>query len=561
VYAGAAREAVFSNPEVIRRINADFVPLALRASLVNGAQQMRYSDERWIYERVHRAKLAPQGIAVLDAAGQVLDWVQMFDSNRDVLDFLDHARKRFQDNAGAKSPAVTERYMKFPSLKVDDFQDKARLRAVAARHGKGKVCPGKHAKGSVAAGDLVAHLVGRALDNKGRPLADVVNQEHYVEDKFIVAARMQETIAEALGKAKDRVQLPEAFARMCATHAHLGHIDVQPCLCMVPGKILNKGEWKRCELWAKREPAGAGTTLWRIDGRSEVVSELAVNGNGVHNVNLTWTGFITMNGNRMSGLLLSARGQETLEFSNNDHPLKKVKKDEVAFLPAGRPIEVDTGVRYGIIAEPAAVEDTVAEEPLAQQIPDEARKPLVEVLGAPFRVFRDPVHEELKLSDEQRQKLLDKLPAFVQATMKVFEEIKELEPPQREKKMQEHRQKAGQNLSEFLKDLLDGKQQKRLFQLQLQQAGAFALLGENEAFLILKITAEQRKKFMELVQEMHKKIQLLSKEAETGGNPEDIRSRVMTTQRDYRARVEAVLTDSQRSQWRKLLGKPFKLDG
>jgi hypothetical protein len=96
--------------------------------------------------------------------------------------------------------------------------------------------------------------------------------------------------------------------------------------------------------------------------------------------------------------------------------------------------------------------------------------------------------------------------------------------------------------------------------LQLQQAGAFALLGENEAFLDLKITAEQRKKFMEVVQEMHKKIQVFVKQAEAGGNPEDIRPRVMRTQHDYRVRVEALLTESQRRQWRKLLGKPFKLD-
>ena len=35
MFAGAAREAVFSNAAVIRRINADFVPVALKAGLVN----------------------------------------------------------------------------------------------------------------------------------------------------------------------------------------------------------------------------------------------------------------------------------------------------------------------------------------------------------------------------------------------------------------------------------------------------------------------------------------------------------------------------------------------
>ena len=35
MFAGAVREAVFSNPDVIRRVNADFVPVALKAGLVN----------------------------------------------------------------------------------------------------------------------------------------------------------------------------------------------------------------------------------------------------------------------------------------------------------------------------------------------------------------------------------------------------------------------------------------------------------------------------------------------------------------------------------------------
>ncbi|PWT88431.1 MAG: hypothetical protein C5B56_08765, partial [Proteobacteria bacterium] len=38
----------------------------------------------------------------------------------------------------------------------------------------------------------------------------------------------------------------------------------------------------------------------------------------------------------------------------------------------------------------------------ARQVPDEARKQLVDVLGGPFLVFRDKVQEELMLSDEQK---------------------------------------------------------------------------------------------------------------------------------------------------------------
>ena len=35
MFAGAAREAVFSNPVVVRRVNDEFIPIALKAALVN----------------------------------------------------------------------------------------------------------------------------------------------------------------------------------------------------------------------------------------------------------------------------------------------------------------------------------------------------------------------------------------------------------------------------------------------------------------------------------------------------------------------------------------------
>ena len=42
----------------------------------------------------------------------------------------------------------------------------------------------------------------------------------------------------------------------------------------------------------------------------------------------------------------------------------------------------------------------------AAQVPDENRKQLVEALGTPFIVFREKVLDELKVSDEQREKLM-----------------------------------------------------------------------------------------------------------------------------------------------------------
>ena len=125
--------------------------------------------------------------------------------------------------------------------------------------------------------------------------------------------------------------------------------------------------------------------------------------------------------------------------------------------------------------------------------------------------------------------------------------------------MQEHRQKSHQKLSAALKDILEAKQQDRLLQLQLQQAGSFALLGQNEVFTKLKITDEQRMKFMELMQDMQKKIEATIKDAGKEPKPEELMPKVMKIRKEHADKIEAQLTETQKNQWKELLGKPFDL--
>jgi hypothetical protein len=195
-----------------------------------------------------------------------------------------------------------------------------------------------------------------------------------------------------------------------------------------------------------------------------------------------------------------------------------------------------------------------------QEIPDEMRKQLVEALGGgAFVIFRDKVLEELQLSNEQKQKVLEQFPDYVQATMSVFEKLHDAKPEDREKQMHEHRQKSEQKLTAFLKDVLEDKQRTRLFQLQLQQAGVFALLGENEAFKPLQITAAQRQEFMAVVQDMQKQIQATIKAAGNEPKPEDILPQVMKIRKEHEATMETLLSASQKKGWQQLRGKPFEL--
>lgn len=197
----------------------------------------------------------------------------------------------------------------------------------------------------------------------------------------------------------------------------------------------------------------------------------------------------------------------------------------------------------------------------AQDIPEEARRMLAQNLQGSFLVFRDTVQEELKLTDEQKEKLDEHLRELLPDAMQFFQSMQDLKPEEREKEIQGFRKKAQIKLAAMLKETLKEDQRQRLRQLELQQEGAFALWhGDVAIGKDLKITDEQRKQFMALVQEFQKKVGPLIKEAHAGGNPEEIRPKVMKLRKDYESKIEALLTDSQKKQWKEMLGKPLTLD-
>jgi len=350
VFAGAAREAVFSNPDVIKRVNADFVPVALKAALINRPPD---DDEGLLYREIERSKPAPQGICVVNSAGKVLNWTLMFDDDRSVLVFFDHARERFAKFPDAKKPVAAEVYQKFPSQKRKDVEDCGTVLPVLDRHPEGKHCP---AEPPLRKGTVAVRLFGRALDKDGKPVADTRRQENYIEDRFNIGVETQEKLAKALDDAgADRVTLPLEVTRLWVKQAYLGVLDVQPLDNPSPPGG-SKGELKKCDFSATKVGHGNGPTLWRVEGESEAfIDEKMANGGpgDMHEVKLEWHGFIEMDGNRMTRLVLSASGKEELKFGSSGG--KEV--NEVAILPGGRRINVECGVRYGIIGEPAGPAD------------------------------------------------------------------------------------------------------------------------------------------------------------------------------------------------------------
>ena len=539
--------------------------MALKAGLVNNPTN---DDEGRLYREIGRSKPAPQGICVVNSAGKVLDWALMFDDDQSVLDFLDHTLNRFAKYPDARRPFPAERFMKFPSQKLDDIQDSGFVLPTIERHAAGDLCP---AKPRITPGTIVSLVFGRAFDSEGKPLADTASQEHYIEDRFTLPVSMQEELAEQLVNARNgRFRLADDLARLLVTHAFLGQLDVNPLGGMAGGPGA-ANQLIECEFWAQIAEAGRnGIGLVSIEGKSDAagMSGEGRGGDGRsgdgrlwrHDVKLTWRGFIEMKGDRMARLLVVANGSERLKWGNQFQELKG--QADVTHLPGGHAIDLDCAVRYGVIGEPVSAEDAVAADEIdvannGAPFPGEVQRHLAEVLGGQFLIFRDQVQVELKLSDDQKRELMAHFGQHVQPTMRLFEKIKDLGPEERERDLHAYRRKAEEKLTAQLSGVLNARQQARMFQLQLQQAGAFALLGQNEAFLKLKIADGQRTKFMEVVQAMQEKIQTLINQSQPGAMPDEIRPKVMKIRQEHEGKIEAMLTSEQKAQWKELLGKPF----
>jgi hypothetical protein len=353
VFAGAAREAVFSQPDVIRQVQAGFIPVALKAGLVNNPGN---DDEGRLYREIQRSMPAPQGIAVANADGRVLGWALSFDAPTRIEDFLDRQAKRYEQFPDAAHPVAVERYMKYPSDKMNEVPDAAAAAPTALAHPAGRACP---ATPRVPKGTLLARVVGRALGADGKPIADTVRQEHYVEDRLEIPTGPQEAFARGVAEAgEQRCAIPEALVKLFVGHAFLGQLDVDP--------QIHPSARSAFELWAKKVKDG----IYRIEGRSEFSGgQDDKTGNGAndgrqwqHRVTLTWEGFVELQGLRIRRASLLARGTEKLTWKN---PFAKMMGEEdVAHLPAGRAIDFDGRVVYGLLAEP--VPDAEAGEPEAQ---------------------------------------------------------------------------------------------------------------------------------------------------------------------------------------------------
>ena len=157
----------------------------------------------------------------------------------------------------------------------------------------------------------------------------------------------------------------------------------------------------------------------------------------------------------------------------------------------------------------------------------------------PFIVFDPSVPEELKLSDEQKQKLVEKLPGFLNP-----------KSPDYQQKSKAPDAAAHKALWAFLKEMLTPERFTRFQQLVVQHEPPEVL--RPDIAKKLQITDEQRKQIVGLIQDYQKK-EIANRQ---GARPRGIRSKARV---DFDEKLEALMSDEQKKQWDEMCGKRFDI--
>ncbi|MGQ0635567.1 MAG: hypothetical protein ACT4QC_13215 [Planctomycetaceae bacterium] len=185
---------------------------------------------------------------------------------------------------------------------------------------------------------------------------------------------------------------------------------------------------------------------------------------------------------------------------------------------------------------------------------------MLEGLGPQFVVLRDTVQTHLKLSADQKRKLEDRLQGIIEEHMEFSQKTQDVKEADQAKEFAPYQKKAQEKMAAFLKETLKDEQLKRLRQIALQREGLLGTLDQPEVGAELKITEDQRKQLMGVMQEFQSKIAPVIREAQSGGDPEGLQRKVMKIRRELGAKAEAILTDAQKKQWQEMRGEPFALD-
>jgi hypothetical protein len=171
--------------------------------------------------------------------------------------------------------------------------------------------------------------------------------------------------------------------------------------------------------------------------------------------------------------------------------------------------------------------------------------------GKLFLLTAPAVLDDLRLSDEQRERLTDLSHRLAEKQRKPFQEFYRLTPEERGQRFLELADRARANEAEVTA-ILTPDQFQRLKQIALQLQGPFAL-REPDIAATLKLTAEQKTRIRAIEADTF----FGPPERPRGGPGRDPRKAHEQKLSAARERIQKVLTEEQVKRWREMTGESF----
>jgi galactose-1-phosphate uridylyltransferase len=184
---------------------------------------------------------------------------------------------------------------------------------------------------------------------------------------------------------------------------------------------------------------------------------------------------------------------------------------------------------------------------LANSASGQEKPPLLEnsILGP--LLSNSDVQKELKLSEEQINKLKDVLGKVMERYKDDFVKFQRMSPEEQQKKMVAFLEDNNKAIA----GVLDAKQWKRFKQIQWQMSG-IAALQDRDLQKELKLSDEQKKKLDGIFNEANKKMQEMMKNGER--SPE----KYQTLFKDVEKKAHEVLSEEQQKHLKEAKGPPFQ---
>jgi Spy/CpxP family protein refolding chaperone len=173
--------------------------------------------------------------------------------------------------------------------------------------------------------------------------------------------------------------------------------------------------------------------------------------------------------------------------------------------------------------------------------------------GGSINMLRTPeVQAELKLTDEQKTKVIELADRLREERRGQGGNFQDLSPEERQKRAEERRASEDKQLSA----ILNADQMKRYNQLRLQQQGMSAL-AEKAVAEELKLTSDQRTKIEGILDAQRSEMRSAFQGGGGGGDREAMREKMMAMRKQTDEKIAALLTEEQKNKWKEMVGAPF----